>query len=192
MSIVWTTVSSTTAIGLGIGTGSLVLVVFGAAGLPDALGSVTLVVHFRHALRHEEFSQRHERSALRLVTAGLVAVGGLTAIESGRRLVDRVHPHAVAGGVALAGASTLVLGLLSQRKRRIAGHIPSRALLADGWLSATGALLAAVTVAGTGLTAAFGWWWADPVAAAIVALAAVWIAAVMAGAEVETTLVDPC
>jgi divalent metal cation (Fe/Co/Zn/Cd) transporter len=166
-------------------------VAFGAAGLLDAVGSVTLVVHFRHALRHEEFSQRHERLALCLVTGGLMAVGGLTAIESGRRLVDGVHPHAVAGGVALAGASALVLGLLSQRKRRIAGHIPSRALLADGWLSATGALLAAVTVAGTGLTAALGWWWADPVAAAIVALGAVWIAAVMARAEAETTLVDP-
>jgi divalent metal cation (Fe/Co/Zn/Cd) transporter len=189
---VWTTLSSTTAIALGIGAGSLVLVVFGAAGLLDAVGSVTLVVHFRHALRHEEFSQRHERLALRLVTGGLIAVGGLTAIESGRRLVEGVRPHAAAGGVVLAGASALVLGSLSRHKRRIAGHIPSRALLADGWLTATGALLAAVTVAGTGLTAAFGWWWADPVAAAIVALGAVAIAVVMTRAEVETTVVDPC
>jgi divalent metal cation (Fe/Co/Zn/Cd) transporter len=195
VSIVWTTVSSTAAISLGIGAGSLVLVVFGVAGLLDTVGSATLVIHFRHALRHEEFSQRHERLALRLVTGGLVAVGSLTAIESGRRLLEGVHPHAVAGGVALAGASTLVLGLLSQRKRRIAGHIPSRALLADGWLSATGALLAAVTVAGTGLTAAFEWWWADPAAAAVVALGAVSIAAVMAGAEADTTSVEsvgPC
>jgi len=176
----------------GSGAGSLVLVSFGAAGLLDAVGSAMLVVHFRHALRHEEFSQRHERLALRLVTGGLIAVGSLTAIESGRRLLQGVHPRTVAGGVALAGTSALVLGLLSQRKRRIAGHIPSRALLADGWLSAVGALLAAVTVAGTGLTAAFGWWWADPAAAAFVALGAVSIAAVMARAEADYPVVDPC
>lgn len=192
VSIVWTVMSSTTAIVLGIGTRSLVLVVFGAAGLLDGAGSVTLMVHFRHALRHEEFSRRHEQVALRLVTGGLVAVGGLTAVESGRRLVDGIHPRAAGGGVALAGASGLVLGLLSRRKRHIAGNIPSRALLADGWLSATGALLAAATVAGTGLTAAFGWWWADPVAAGAVALGAVGIAAVMTLADVDARLADPC
>ena len=188
VSIVWTVVSSTVAIVVGLGTGSLVLVVFGAAGLLDAAGSATLVVHFRHALRHEEFSQRHERLALRVVTGGLVVVGGVTAVESARRLIDGVHPHAAGGGVAIAGVSAVVLGWLSHRKRQIARRIPSRALLADGWLSATGALLAVVTVAGTGLTAAFGWWWADPLAAAAVALGAVAIAVVMARNEVEPVL----
>jgi divalent metal cation (Fe/Co/Zn/Cd) transporter len=192
VSIVWTVLSSTTAIVLGIGAGSLVLVVFGAAGLLDAAGSVSLMVHFRHALRHEEFSQRHERLALRLVTGGLLAVGGLTAVESGRRLVEGTHPQAAAGGVMVAGASGLVLGSLSRRKRHIAGNIPSRALLADGWLSATGALLAAVTVAGTGLSATLGWWWADPIAAGAVALGAVAIAAVMARAGVDAGLADRC
>src|SRR5262245_16580758 len=100
VSIVWTVVASTTAIVLGVEVGSLVLVVFGAAGLLDAAGSGSLVIHFRHALRHEAFSQRHERLALRLVTGGLVAVGALTAIESGRRLVEGAHPRAGVGGVA--------------------------------------------------------------------------------------------
>ena len=192
VSIAWTVVSSTAAIVLGIASGSLALIVFGAAGVLDAVGSVSLVVHFRHALRHEAFSQRHERIALRLVTAGLVAVGGLTAVESGRRLVEGVRPHGAAAGIVLTGASVLVLGLLSRRKRHIAGNIPSRALLADGWLSATGALLAAVTVAGTALSASFGWWWADPTAAGLVALGAVGIAAAMVRAESDAGVVNRC
>ena len=58
--------------------------------------------------------------------------------------------------------------------------IPSRALLADAGLSATGALLAVVTVAGTASTDAFGWGWLDPVAAAVVAAGAVALGARLA------------
>ena len=68
VSIVWTVGSSAAAIVLGLAADSIVLVAFGLTGVLDALGSATLVVHFRHALRHEAFSDRHERIALRTVT----------------------------------------------------------------------------------------------------------------------------
>jgi divalent metal cation (Fe/Co/Zn/Cd) transporter len=179
-SIAWTTLASTSAVVLGVGAGSLVLVAFGFTGLVDALGSATLAIHFRHALRHEAFSERHEQLALRTVTGGLLVIGAFSAVESARRLIDGAQPHSVPAGVLLAAVSALVLGWLSHRKRQIAARIPSRALLADGWLSATGCLLAVVTVAGTGFTSAFGWWWVDPVAAAMVACVAVGVAATMA------------
>jgi divalent metal cation (Fe/Co/Zn/Cd) transporter len=73
----------------------------------------------------------------------------------------------------LAAASVVVLLALAIRKRRVGAAVPSPALVADGFLSLVGALLAAVTVAGTGLTSAFGWWWADPTAALGVAAGAV-------------------
>jgi divalent metal cation (Fe/Co/Zn/Cd) transporter len=73
-----------------------------------------------------------------------------------------------------------VLAALSFRKRRVAGAVASRALLADGWLSATGASLGVVTVLGTGLAAAFDWWWVDPIAAAVVACGAVVAGVVLA------------
>lgn len=179
-SVAWTVFASTAAVALGIRAGSLVLVAFGFTGLLDAVGSATLVLHFRHALRHEAFSDRREQLALRVVTLGLVIVGTSTAVESTRRLIGHVESHAVPTGVALAAISIGVLGLLAVRKHRTAGRIPSRALLADGWLSATGCLLAIVTVTGTGLTSAYGWWWVDPLAAAAVACVALTVAAVMA------------
>jgi divalent metal cation (Fe/Co/Zn/Cd) transporter len=174
-SIIWTAVSSSLALVIGARAGSLALVAFGLTGFLDAAGSGSLVVHFRHALRHESFSERHERRALRVVTAGLLVIGTLTAAESARRLLTRAPSHAVPAGVIVAGASIAALALLSQRKRTVAGRIPSRALLADGWLSATGGMLAAVTVAGTALTSIFGWWWADPVAATTIACGAIGI-----------------
>jgi len=179
-SIVWTVLSGAVAVVVGLSAGSLVLVAFGLTGLLDAAGSAALVLHFRHALHSGALSEGHERRALRVITAGLLVVGILTAVESVRRLVGGVHPEAAPAGLVLAAASIGVLAVFSVGKNRIAGRIPSRALRADGWLSATGCLLALVTVAGTGLTSALGWWWADPVAAAAVAAGAVCIAVVMA------------
>lgn len=179
VSVGWTGSSSAASVALGVDAHSLVLIAFGLAGLLDAVGSAALVAHFRHALRHEAFSARHEHLALRVVTIGLLAVGALTAVESLRRLVGGTQSHAAPAGLVLAALSIGVLALLSHRKRQIAGRIPSRALLADGWLSATGCLLAVVTVAGTGFTSAFGWWWVDPVAASAVGCGAMGVAMAM-------------
>ena len=62
-SVAWTVFASTAAVALGIRAGSLVLVAFGFTGLLDAVGSATLVLHFRRALRHEAFSDRREQLA---------------------------------------------------------------------------------------------------------------------------------
>jgi divalent metal cation (Fe/Co/Zn/Cd) transporter len=114
------------------------------------------------------------------VTIGLVVIGALTAVESARRLVERASSHSVPLGVGLAAISVVVLAMFSVRKRAIAARIPSRALLADGWLSATGCLLDVVTVAGTGLASGWQWWWADPVAPLAVTCLGMVIAVVMA------------
>jgi divalent metal cation (Fe/Co/Zn/Cd) transporter len=171
-SVVWTVASGATAVVLGVAGNSLVLVAFGAVGMVDAVGSSALVIHFRHARRHEVFSERHERVALRMVTVGMIVVGVSTAMLSLRRLTQRSASDPALVGVALAAVSLLVLAALATRKHRLGLLIPSRALVADGWLSAGGALLALVTVVGTGFTAAFGWWWLDPAAATAVAVAA--------------------
>jgi divalent metal cation (Fe/Co/Zn/Cd) transporter len=176
LSILWTTVASLGAIAVGLSSRSLVLIAFGLTGVLDAAGSIALVVHFRHSLRHEAFSEAHERVALRIITVGLVGVAGFTTVESIRRLMAGTRSHEASAGVAIAALSIVALGVLSHQKRMIARRIPSPALLADGWLSATGCLLAAITVAGTALAAAFGLWWIDPVAALLVAAGAVGIA----------------
>ncbi len=172
-SLLWTLVAGATAIALGATSDSLVLVVFGAIGLLDAVGSAVLIVHFRHALRHEAISEPHERVALAVVTIGMAVVGAATMIDSALRLAEHAGGRAPALGVALAAASAAVLAALSAAKRRIAPRVPSRALLADGWLSGVGAVLALVTLAGTGLEAGLGWWWLDPAAALVVGAGAI-------------------
>ena len=169
VSLVWTLVAGSCAITLGATSGSLTLLSFGAIGLLDAVGSTALVVHFRHSLRHEAVSERHERVALRVVTFGMAGVGAGTAVDSVLRLATHGAARASGAGMALAAVSVVVLSALARRKHAVARRVPSHALRADGWLSAVGAALAGVTLVGTALTTAIGWWWLDPVFALMVA-----------------------
>ncbi len=176
-SIAWTVVTSAISVALGVGAQSTVLVAFGAVGFFDAAGSTALVAHFRNALRHEEISIRREWLAQLIVVVGLLTVGTATSLLSIVRLASRAHGPEPVLGVAVSAASVLALGVLALRKRGIARRIPSHALLADSWLSAVGCLIATLTVLGTGLDIAFGWWWVDPCAALGVALAALAVGA---------------
>jgi divalent metal cation (Fe/Co/Zn/Cd) transporter len=182
-SLIWTVTAGGAAVGIGVASGSLLLVAFGAIGLLDGAGSATLVVHFRHALRHEAISERHERLALQVVTIGMVLVGVATVVDSGVRLGTHAHGSRLTVGIVIAGTSVLVLATLAVLKRRIARRIPSHALHADAWLSATGAMLALITMLGTGLDVAYGWWWMDPVAAVVVGASAIVLGFALARAE---------
>jgi divalent metal cation (Fe/Co/Zn/Cd) transporter len=73
--------------------------------------------------------------------------------------------------VILATASLVVLPWLGRLKLRVASRLASRALRGDGILTAASAALAAVALAALLANSAFGWWWADPVAALLIATA---------------------
>ena len=169
----WTLLVSSLAITVGFADDSLALIAFGAVGLFDFAADVVLVTHFR-ALRLNQRAEHLERAALRIVAGGLVAVGASSVIVSGVHLgAAQAAPHASAGNVAVAAASVVGLAALAARKRQLAIRLPSAALRADGQLSGIGATLAGITLAGAAAVTAFGWWWADPVAAAAIGLGAI-------------------
>jgi len=172
-SVAWTAVASTIAIVGGVIAHSLLLVVFGAVGALDGAGSIVLALHFRHALRHERISERHERRALIAIATGMALIAVATTIQSVQRLINANHDtHFSVIGTAVAAASIVALSVLAAGKSRIAGRIGSRARLADSHVSAMGAVLAACTSLGTVATNAFDWWWLDPIASLVVSFVA--------------------
>jgi divalent metal cation (Fe/Co/Zn/Cd) transporter len=173
--VIWTVIASCLALSLGVASGSAALAAFGAIGFIDALGSIALVYHFRHGLRHDALSDRLESIAHRVVLVGLLAVG-LGAIVGGIiRLIAGQGGSSNAGSV-LAAVSLVMLSVLSARKISLARLVSSPALLADGRLSGVGAMQAAVTLFGTAMTRWLGWHWADAVAAALVGAVAITVA----------------
>jgi divalent metal cation (Fe/Co/Zn/Cd) transporter len=171
-SVIWSFTVCSAAVVAGAIAGSLVLIAFGLTGLLDGAGSLTLVLHFRHAIVSNLVSSRRERLALRVVSLGLIAIGVSTIAESTRRLITNQAGHASPAGVGLAAASAVVLALLAVAKWRIARRLSSDALRADGWLSGTGAALAVIAVTGAALSSGSTPRWIDPVAALCVACVA--------------------
>lgn len=175
-SIAWTALTSAIALGFGIRAGSVVLVAFGAVGLFDLAGSVALVAHFRHAMRHDAISERHERVAHLVVSYGMLTVGIATLVGGAIRLAGDTRTHEPALGLVVSAASIVVLAYLGIRKRRIGRRIPSEALVTDGSLSLTGSGTAVCAVGGLALNESFGWTWPDPIAAMCVAVIAITLA----------------
>ena len=175
-SIVWTIAAGGGAIVAGLLGHSLVVIVFGLTGFADAAGSFTLVFHFRHALKHEAMSAARERLALRVVSGGLLAIGLFTIVESTRRLVVGSRAGDSAYGAGIAVASFVALGVLAAWKRAIARTVGSRALGADGLLSAIGAGLAFIAAVGATLAGRRHLSWIDPASSMVLAVIAVSVA----------------
>ena len=76
--------------------------------------------------------------------------------------------------LAAAGVSLVVLTPLAYAKRRLGKRMDSRALQGDGTLSGIGAATSLLAIAALGLYHALGWWWADRIAALIVAAVEAW------------------
>ena len=134
----------------------MVLIAFGRVGVFDAAGSAALVVHF--ATHFDTFRSLKCMSASRerVVVSGRLIVCVATTIASGLRVAERAHANESVGGIVVSAASIAGLGVPAARKRRLAHRVPSRALLADSWLSLVGCLTEICAVVGTTLDAAFG------------------------------------
>ncbi len=98
----------------------------------------------------------------------LVLIGLYLATAAIFALANHPHPDSTVLGAALTAASVLLLPVLARAKLRLAKQLGSSALHGDGVLSLAGAVLAAATLISLLVDSAFGWWWADAVAALLI------------------------
>jgi divalent metal cation (Fe/Co/Zn/Cd) transporter len=113
-------------------------------------------------------SARAESRAAVLVGIALAIVIVVLTTQAAA-LADRSHPVRSPVALAAAGISLAVLAPLARAKRRLGRRMGSRALEGDGTLSAIGAATSLLALTALALYDTLGWWWADRVAALVVA-----------------------
>jgi divalent metal cation (Fe/Co/Zn/Cd) transporter len=160
LTIAWNSFEAVVALASGMMAGSVALIGFGLDSVIETASAFIVLWRFRG-------SERREQTARRLVGVCFLLLAAYIAVESLRTLWTRAQPERSVPGILIAVAAIIVMPLLGRAKRRVAAQLNSRALHSDSRQADFCAYLSAILLAGLLLHAAFGWWWADPVAALV-------------------------
>ena len=163
-SISWNIAEAVIALGAGIAAGSVSLVAFGLDSVIEVSASVILAWRLAQE-RHGGCTQEADRRATRAIALSFAALAVYVTVEAVRDLADGEHPEASIVGIVLAALSLVVMPALAQAKAKLAPVLGSRAQQSEANQTRLCALLSAVLLVGLAANAAFGWWWADPLAA---------------------------
>jgi divalent metal cation (Fe/Co/Zn/Cd) transporter len=151
------------AVGSGFLAGSVALVGFGVDSFIEVSASAAAVWRL-HADLDPTRRAIAERRTLRIIGLSFLALAGYVGVEALRSLLSGSPPDESVVGIALATVSLVVMPLLANAKRRVAAQLSSHALRAEARQTDICMYLSGILLAGLGLNALFGWWWADPVA----------------------------
>jgi len=146
----------------GIMAGSVVLVGFGLDSAIEV--SAALVVLFHLSRSRDEERPAWERSVARFVGLTLLMVASYVLLRSVYDLATASRPDASYLGIGITLTSVVVMPIVSRLQGGMAVKINSQALAADSRETLVCTYLSGAALLGLGANAAFGWWWADPVA----------------------------
>lgn len=175
LTIGWNVVEGIVAIAAGIAAGSVSLVGFGLDSGIEVSAAIVLAWRLRQE-QVEGCSQEADYTAQRLIAGSFAALAVWVGFESVTDLVMGSRPDVSTVGIVLAVLSLMTMPLLARAKFRLAPVLGSRAAQAEATQTDVCAWLSAALLAGLGAHALFGWWWADPVAALVIAAISAWMA----------------
>jgi divalent metal cation (Fe/Co/Zn/Cd) transporter len=167
LTVGWNVLEGLVAVAAALAAGSVALLGFGIDSFVESASGGILIWRLLAEKRTADHHavERLDRHARRLVAISLFALALYVAIDASFSLWRAERPGASPAGIVVTILSILVMVWLARAKRRAAVALGSRALEADAFQATACWWLSLITLAGIGLNAAFGWWWADPVAA---------------------------
>ena len=167
--MVWNAGEAVLTIALGTVAGSLALIGFGTVSVVELFASGVVVWH----VRSDEAKQAgRTQLALRLIAVAFVVLAVALVVAAGNDLLSGRRAGESPWGIAYLALTAIVMFGLAAMKRRTATQLGSSPLQSEATVTFLDGLLSVTTLAGLALNAALGWWWADPTAAILVALAA--------------------
>jgi divalent metal cation (Fe/Co/Zn/Cd) transporter len=166
--ISYNVVEAVVAITAGTVASSTALIGFGLDSVIEVSSAAAVAWQFSGP-DHE----RRERTALRVIAVSFFALAAYVTVESVRALLGGADAEHSNVGLVLAAVSLLVMPVLSYAQRRAGRELGSRSAVADSKQTLLCTYLSAVLLVGLGLNSLFGWSWADPIAALVIAAVAV-------------------
>lgn len=149
--------------------GSVALIGFGFDSAIETSASALVLWRLRVETRGGSADRvaAAERTVCRVVGVTFLLLAAYVLVQAAWHLLGNAPPQASAVGIALAAASVVVMPVLTFAKLRVADGLGSAALRAEAKGTLACSLLSIPLLVGLVANAAFGAWWADPVAALI-------------------------
>lgn len=114
-------------------------------------------------------SHAAERRAQQLIAASYALLVLYIGIEATRDLLGSHHPEVSWLGIGLAAFTAPTMPLLARAKRNVGHKLNSSATVSEAGQNMICAYLSIALLAGLLANALLGWWWADPIAALVIA-----------------------
>lgn len=167
LTVVWNMIEAVVAIVEGRAAGSLALVGFGLDSAIEVASAAVIIWQF------SGLDEEREHQALRLIAVSFFALAVYVMVQAGLNLAAGNEPQSSAVGITLAVASLIVMPILATAKRSTGRRLGSATVTADSQQTWLCTYLSVVLLIGLLLNATVGWWWADPLAALVIAALAV-------------------
>lgn len=162
--ITYNVIEAVVALTAGTVASSSALIGFGLDSIVEVLSAAAVAWQFAGP-----DPRRRERPALRLIAVSFFGLAAFVTVDAARSLLGGAEPEHSMVGIALAAVSVIVMPTLSWFERRTGRDLGSASAVADSQQTLICSYLSGVLLAGLLLNSLFGWSWADPVAALVIA-----------------------
>ncbi len=167
--LVWATIGynvieAAVALTAGVHASSTALVGFGLDSVIEVAAAAAVAWQFAAA-----DPERREKAALRFIAVSFFVLGAYITVQSVRALTGALEAESSPVGIGLAAVSLAVMPLLAWLQIRAGREAGSRSAVSEAKQTLLCSYLSAVLLVGLVLNALFGWSWADPVAALVIA-----------------------
>lgn len=166
--ITYNVIEAVVALSEGARVSSTALIGFGLDSVIEV--SSAAAVAWQFSARDPE---AREKAALRVIAFSFFALAAYVTVESIRSLAGFGEAKHSTIGIILAAVSLAIMPALSWAQRRAGRELGSASAVADSKQTLLCTYLSAVLLVGLLVNTLFGWSWADPIAALIIAVIAV-------------------
>ncbi|MFE7561625.1 cation transporter [Kitasatospora sp. NPDC057500] len=169
--ITYNVAEAVVAITAGTVASSTALVGFGLDSVIEV--SSAAAVAWQFSAREHAVREARERTTLRIIAVSFYALAAYVSVDAVRALAGTGEAERSVPGILLAALSLAVMPFLSAAQRRAGRELGSASAVADSRQTLLCTYLSAVLLVGLVVNATLGWFWADPVAALVIAAVAV-------------------
>ena len=162
--ITYNVVEAIVAITAGVLASSAALIGFGLDSVVEVLSAVAVAWQFTR-----KDPERWEKVTVRAIAIAFFALAAYVSVDAVLGLISQESPEHSPLGIGITALSLLVMPLLAWYESRTGRELGSKSVVADAKQLLLCVYLSGAVFLGLIMNSLFGWWWADALAALVVA-----------------------